>query len=480
MEKNLNPGSAERTTPCDFCSEEIAVLYCRADSAKLCLFCDLHVHSANDLSRKHVRSQICDNCSSEPVSVRCSTDNLLLCQECDWDSHGNCSVSASHERHPVEGFTGCPSGLELASIWGFDLGEKNSLIPQQQQQPQMLQSNNDSMFQNWSTLDSILSADSWMYKSSSGMSFQDLMVPNGNNASLFPNVPSAEIPALSKRQNPTCGKHKQIMLKQLVELLKRDPVGRDEISNKEQENIQSNIDACNGVGEAMDGNDSFQQQIPFTSLLMLPVRSDLKENDRHLGEEDVLWDCIPPADQSTQIWDFNLGRSRDNEERNRLEVGYGTSDAEFMMKSYSELITETPFTNTLEDIESQNPNSNNTAANQGPTTSGSNNIHKLAPSSGSTMAKPETSSSVRDIHFMEQPFLVKGDTARATTQADMELLAQNRGNAMLRYKEKKKTRRHGSSLHIRYESRKARADTRKRVKGRFVKASEAPDVENSS
>lgn len=28
--------------------------------------------------------------------------------------------------------------------------------------------------------------------------------------------------------------------------------------------------------------------------------------------------------------------------------------------------------------------------------------------------------------------------------------------------------------HIRYESRKARADTRKRVKGRFVKASEAP------
>jgi hypothetical protein len=29
--------------------------------------------------------------------------------------------------------------------------------------------------------------------------------------------------------------------------------------------------------------------------------------------------------------------------------------------------------------------------------------------------------------------------------------------------------------HIRYESRKARADTRKRVKGRFVKTTEAPD-----
>ncbi|KAF7846357.1 hypothetical protein BT93_L4504 [Corymbia citriodora subsp. variegata] len=43
---------------------------------------------------------------------------------------------------------------------------------------------------------------------------------------------------------------------------------------------------------------------------------------------------------------------------------------------------------------------------------------------------------------------------------------------MLRYKEKKKNRRYDK--HIRYESRKARADTRKRVKGRFVKASEAP------
>ncbi|KAK8676240.1 hypothetical protein V6N13_034292 [Hibiscus sabdariffa] len=52
-------------------------------------------------------------------------------------------------------------------------------------------------------------------------------------------------------------------------------------------------------------------------------------------------------------------------------------------------------------------------------------------------------------------------------------MAQNRNSAMLRYKEKKKHRRFDKQ--IRYESRKARADTRIRVKGRFVKASEAPD-----
>ncbi|KAF9590607.1 hypothetical protein IFM89_035925 [Coptis chinensis] len=53
---------------------------------------------------------------------------------------------------------------------------------------------------------------------------------------------------------------------------------------------------------------------------------------------------------------------------------------------------------------------------------------------------------------------------RHPTKVDMELLAHNRDNAMLRYKEKKRTRRFDK--HIRYESRKATADTRKRVKGR--------------
>uniref|UniRef100_A0A7C9CZX7 CCT domain-containing protein n=1 Tax=Opuntia streptacantha TaxID=393608 RepID=A0A7C9CZX7_OPUST len=56
------------------------------------------------------------------------------------------------------------------------------------------------------------------------------------------------------------------------------------------------------------------------------------------------------------------------------------------------------------------------------------------------------------------------------SQADMEQLAETRGKAMQRYKEKKKTRRYEKQ--IRYESRKARAETRKRVKGRFVKTSD--------
>ncbi|GAB2275016.1 Zinc finger protein CONSTANS-LIKE 9 [Dionaea muscipula] len=45
----------------------------------------------------------------------------------------------------------------------------------------------------------------------------------------------------------------------------------------------------------------------------------------------------------------------------------------------------------------------------------------------------------------------------------------------MRYKEKKKTRKF--EKRVRYASRKARADVRKRVKGRFVKAGDAYDYD---
>ncbi|KAB1207732.1 Zinc finger protein CONSTANS-LIKE 14 [Morella rubra] len=107
-----------------------------------------HVHSTNLLSRKHQRSQICDNCSSEPVSVRCAMDNLVLCQECDWDAHGSCSVSASHDRILVEGFSGCPSARELASLWGIDLEDKKVSI-------------STPLIQNWTSA-TVDDASSWM------------------------------------------------------------------------------------------------------------------------------------------------------------------------------------------------------------------------------------------------------------------------------------------------------------------------------
>ncbi|XP_014523701.1 zinc finger protein CONSTANS-LIKE 9 [Vigna radiata var. radiata] len=55
------------------------------------------------------------------------------------------------------------------------------------------------------------------------------------------------------------------------------------------------------------------------------------------------------------------------------------------------------------------------------------------------------------------------------------LQSANRSNAVLRYKEKKKARKFEKQ--VRYASRKARADVRRRVKGRFVKAGDVYDYD---
>lgn len=90
-------------------------------------------------------------------------------------------------------------------------------------------------------------------------------------------------------------------------------------------------------------------------------------------------------------------------------------------------------------------NSNHPTASQGPETSESNNLNIGRPSSGSAFGKAGGSGSSKGVQFAEQSFLVRGDNVgtTATTKGDMELLAQNRGNAMQRYMEKKKTRRYG-------------------------------------
>lgn len=49
---------------------------------------------------------------------------------------------------------------------------------------------------------------------------------------------------------------------------------------------------------------------------------------------------------SSQIWDFNLGRLRSQDEASAVEVGYGESNEGFMIKSYDELMKETSITTT--------------------------------------------------------------------------------------------------------------------------------------
>ncbi|KAL8238047.1 hypothetical protein R6Q59_019128 [Mikania micrantha] len=99
---------------CDHCGEARSMVYCRSDAAYLCLSCDLIVHSANALSKRHSRTLVCDRCNSQPALVRCIEEKVSLCQNCDWVAHNG---STKHNKQTLNCYSGCPSSLELSSIW---------------------------------------------------------------------------------------------------------------------------------------------------------------------------------------------------------------------------------------------------------------------------------------------------------------------------------------------------------------------------
>lgn len=68
-------------------------------------------------------------------------------------------------------------------------------------------------------------------------------------------------------------------------------------------------------------------------------------------------------------------------------------------------------------------------------------------SSGSGFGIPNHCGGSEDIQYMRQMMKCE-NTTPATTKTDLELMAKNRGNAMLRYKEKKKTRRYRNYSYV--------------------------------
>ncbi|KAJ6823678.1 zinc finger protein CONSTANS-LIKE 14-like [Iris pallida] len=477
-----SPSAHRPTILCDYCTGSTAVIYCRADSARLCLACDRHVHSANALSLKHVRSHVCDSCGAQPASARCSADGLSLCTDCDFDAHAGSGSESVHVRSAIEGFTGCPSPFELAAAWGLDLdpAAKEKDVGSRPG----AKSGSD-----WGNLDNFLAIDPV---------YQDLYVP------------CAEIKLASSSP----------LLDQLIQLANRESASVNELASHMRSGspVPSDLSPrtpCRSTSVAVGQDEEHQiiDNMPFTSLLMMAApdrcvdlkgQADLKgQGERIMEDEELMWDCGPNNDHSTQIWDFNLGQTRDHNESSQFETGYGTNNAGFTLKSYSDLLEDNSFptTKVLEDtydsncpsvnedvlstnilhISSQNlgsvsltgkwRNNPNSSAAVVPTPS-ENNVSAIVHSIGSHDPGPGSSS--KEISFCEQP-IIRNEIVRAANKVDSELIAQNRGNAMLRYKEKRKNRRYDK--HIRYESRKVRADTRKRVKGRFVKSTEDPDVE---
>ncbi|KAH6805041.1 CONSTANS-like 3 [Perilla frutescens var. frutescens] len=90
--------------PCDSCKTAVATVFCRADSAFLCVACDGKVHAANKLSSCHARVWVCEVYEQAPAAVTCKADAAVLCSACDADIHSANPLARRHECFPVVHF----------------------------------------------------------------------------------------------------------------------------------------------------------------------------------------------------------------------------------------------------------------------------------------------------------------------------------------------------------------------------------------
>lgn len=126
VEEEEEEGSKKAAAGCDYCGDAAAVVYCRADAARLCLPCDRHVHGANGVCSRHARAPLCAACAAAGPSS--AGRGRLLCSNCDFSRHrhgGERDPAAPlHDRSTVHPYTGCPSALDLAALLGISYSDK--------------------------------------------------------------------------------------------------------------------------------------------------------------------------------------------------------------------------------------------------------------------------------------------------------------------------------------------------------------------
>ncbi|XP_043722212.1 zinc finger protein CONSTANS-LIKE 13-like isoform X1 [Telopea speciosissima] len=369
---------------CDFCSESMAILYCRADTAKLCFSCDREVHSGNPLFRKHNRSLLCDACDSSPASIFCSTESLVLCQNCDWNTHG--LLSSLHDRRPLEEFSGCPSVIDFSSIFGFDNVGHKSLLPMVDQGDGGLLGSGF-----YGSVGGIVDelSDAFVWETPRVFSLDDLILSTDSSH----NFQAIGNPPLPKNRNATCGQHKEDIQSQLCQLAK--------------------LEHCLNIDHGR-----------FESLISVKTQ------------------VVEPITQHGNMGNMDARFEHDTEQI--VSPGHKGGALQWHSNSCTTAGPEPiPF------ISLESHSGEGLLFHGKPTEVGDFGSHI-------------------NCGFKEQtPHPVKEILQGPPKFAPRELTSQERDSVILRYKEKRKARRFDK--HIRYESRKARAESRTRIRGRFAK-----------
>lgn len=114
--KVISGGWSVAAKPCDTCKAAAAAVFCRVDSAFLCLNCDLRIHNCMN---KHARVWMCEVCEQAPAAVTCKADAAALCVTCDNDIHSANPLARRHERLPIEPFFDSADSIVKSSAFNF-------------------------------------------------------------------------------------------------------------------------------------------------------------------------------------------------------------------------------------------------------------------------------------------------------------------------------------------------------------------------
>ncbi|KAL0405496.1 UNVERIFIED_CONTAM: Zinc finger protein CONSTANS-LIKE 12 [Sesamum latifolium] len=400
---------------CEFLWVARAVVYCKPDEARLCLQCDGCVHSANALSRRHLRSIICDKCASQAGTVRCLDEKLSLCEACD-----SCCFGLEHRRVKLSFYSGCPTPAEFSKIWASVV---DSTTPQEVGMGDTRASSPGSMVANR------------LNEMASGMKFG----------------PWAGVPPLPPPQLTSNCMTSSFNRDHLPFLSQGSTIPKACADTVKDLGIQESVDLCDNVdidgialsfesGYEMLGNLQNQPRFQcddggMSGLLMEKNLSVTESSSTHIesaleASSSVQQDCI--GFQPAQV----AGST------NLMQAAMNAGGANCML---------------------MNPNIGLGFA--------SGQVPSSISLTLSNITRESSAAEYQDCGL--SPLFFTGDSPWDSNFEPS--CPQARDKAKMRYNEKKKTRTFGKQ--IRYASRKARADTRKRVKGRFVKAGEAYDYD---
>ncbi|KAL0443072.1 UNVERIFIED_CONTAM: Zinc finger protein CONSTANS-LIKE 10 [Sesamum latifolium] len=441
------------------------MVYCRSDAACLCLSCDRNIHSANALSKRHLRTLVCEQCHHQPAVVRCTEENVSRCQNCNWSAHAAPSSAMEHKRETINCYSGCPTAAEFSTIWPFfsvDLSSCNLEVDSTSHEEEYERRPQSQLLPiDYSTedaaMDTIASELEQFNGSESFNPLNQKVISNQGSSCITLNLKHQESKWELLFSRPTALSNSPAFM--LFWLLLLVDWGQ------------------------MPGSANKEVQIPnfkFPSTLLMPIYGHLEDmaclsRIKHLDSiDDTLYQDFGISDIDLDLENYGAVFDELDDPQQFFENGgidclfeHGT---ECNVKCVKESSTKSE---TMQQACSKQVSADFTSCKS------DTHICFTEPAQSTlslSFLALDHECETKD-HLDCEGFSIAtiGEHPCDIPYPGNQFSSAIRDGAVLRYKEKRKSRKFNKK--IRYASRKARADVRKRVKGRFVKTGDPYDYD---